>query len=68
MEGLILLKVIVFRLFPYCFLGNSKVVFIGNLSWTTNNDSLFEFLSHAGDVVSAQVQRHEDTNRSKGWG
>lgn len=47
---------------------SSKVVFIGNLSWTTNNDQLFEFLSTSGNVSSAQVQRHEDTNRSKGWG
>lgn len=46
----------------------SNVVFIGNLSWTTNNDHLFDFLSNAGNVASAQVQRHEDTNRSKGWG
>jgi len=26
------------------------------------------FLSQAGEVLAAHVQRHEDTNRSKGWG
>jgi RNA recognition motif-containing protein len=29
---------------------------------------LFDFLSQAGHVLSAEVQRYEDTNRSKGWG
>jgi RNA recognition motif-containing protein len=43
-------------------------VFIGNLSWNTNNEQLFEFVSQIGTVLSAEVQRYEDTNRSKGWG
>lgn len=46
----------------------SRTVFIGNLPWVCNNDQLFEFLSQAGTVLSAEVQRYEDTNRSKGWG
>lgn len=46
----------------------SKQVYIGNLAWTTNSEQLLEFLMRAGNVTSAQVQRHEDTKRSKGWG
>jgi RNA recognition motif-containing protein len=44
----------------------SNLVYIGNLAWTTNSEQLLEFLLRAGGVVSAQVQRHEDTKRSKG--
>lgn len=46
----------------------SKQVYVGNLAWTTNSEQLLEFLLRAGGVLSAQVQRHEDTKRSKGWG
>jgi hypothetical protein len=43
-------------------------VFVGNLSWITNSEQLFGFLYQSTPVVSAVVQRYEDTNRSKGWG
>eukprot|EP01031_Cornospumella_fuschlensis_P033736 gene33736-40816_t len=46
----------------------SKQIYVGNLSWTTNSEQLLEFLMRAGGVLSAEVQRHEDTKRSKGWG
>jgi len=42
-------------------------VYVGNLSWSTDNDSLgslFKGLS----VTSAEVQRFRDGTRSKGWG
>lgn len=49
--------------------GESCTVFIGNLSWITNSEQLFAFLSQIGPVVLvAEVRRYEDTNRSKGWG
>lgn len=41
-------------------------MYVGNLSWDTSDDSL---AAHFGsDVISASVQKHEDTGRSKGWG
>ena len=44
------------------------IVFIGNLTWTTTDAELMEFAEPIGVVVSAKVQRHRDTLRSKGWG
>lgn len=43
-------------------------LFIGSLAWATNDDSLKEFFSSVGEVVSANVIVDRDTNRSKGFG
>jgi RNA recognition motif-containing protein len=43
-------------------------LFIGSLAWATTDDSLKEFFSEAGTVVSATVIRDRETNRSKGFG
>lgn len=43
-------------------------LFIGSLAWATNDDSLKEFFSSVGTVVSANVIVDRDTNRSKGFG
>lgn len=43
-------------------------LFIGSLAWATNDDSLKEFFSSAGTVVSASVIMDRETNRSKGFG
>lgn len=43
-------------------------VFVGNLTWSTTSEQLQEFAAPVGRVVSAEVKRHEDTARSKGWG
>src|SRR3954470_23752734 len=43
-------------------------LFIGSLAWGTNDDSLKDFFSQAGTVVSANVIVDRDTNRSKGFG
>jgi RNA recognition motif-containing protein len=43
-------------------------LFIGSLAWATNDDSLKEFFSSAGTVVSANVIMDRETNRSKGFG
>uniref|UniRef100_A0A7S2V6P6 RRM domain-containing protein n=1 Tax=Fibrocapsa japonica TaxID=94617 RepID=A0A7S2V6P6_9STRA len=45
-----------------------KTVFVGNLKWSTTNEELQEFMSQCGNVVSADVQAHADSGRSKGWG
>lgn len=43
-------------------------LFIGSLAWATNDDSLKDFFSQAGTVVSANVIVDRETNRSKGFG
>jgi RNA recognition motif-containing protein len=43
-------------------------LFIGSLAWATNDDSLRDFFSTVGTVVSASVIMDRETNRSKGFG
>jgi RNA recognition motif-containing protein len=43
-------------------------LFIGSLAWATTDDSLKDFFSQAGTVVSANVIMDRETNRSKGFG
>jgi RNA recognition motif-containing protein len=43
-------------------------LFVGSLAWATTDDSLKDFFSAAGTVVSANVIVDRETNRSKGFG
>ncbi len=43
-------------------------LFVGGLSWDTKEDSLKNFFSQAGDVVSATVITDKFSGRSKGFG
>jgi RNA recognition motif-containing protein len=43
-------------------------LYVGNLSWTTTNDSLAEAFAAAGTVVSARVITDRETGKSKGFG
>lgn len=43
-------------------------LFVGSLAWATTNDSLQQFFSQAGTVVSATVITDRNTGRSKGFG
>lgn len=43
-------------------------LFVGSLAWATTDDSLKDFFSGVGTVVSASVIKDRDTNRSKGFG
>jgi cold-inducible RNA-binding protein len=43
-------------------------LFVGSLSWNVTDDQLKEFFSAAGTVVSANVIKDRDSNRSKGFG
>lgn len=43
-------------------------LYVGNLSWGINNDSLNEAFSKAGSVASAQVITDRMSGRSKGFG
>ena len=41
--------------------------YVGNLAWSVTDVDLLEYFSAAGQVLSAVVQTHADTGRSKGW-
>lgn len=43
-------------------------LFVGNLSWDTTDESLKEFFSQAGSVLSAKVINDKYTGKSKGFG
>ena len=46
---------------------NPCAVHVGNLSWDTTDEMLYELFSQYGDVQSATVQMNK-TGRSQGWG
>ncbi|WP_261365313.1 RNA recognition motif domain-containing protein [Anatilimnocola floriformis] len=43
-------------------------LYVGNLSYSTTNESLEQLFSEFGQVKSAQVVMDRDTGRSKGFG
>ncbi len=43
-------------------------LYVGNLSYQTNNDSLADMFASHGTVSSARVITDRDTGRSKGFG
>ena len=43
-------------------------LYVGGLSWGTNNDAVREAFAQAGTVVSAEVKLERDTGRSRGFG
>ncbi len=47
---------------------NKKKLYVGNLSYDTNDESLKEGFSKAGDVVEARVITDKMSGRSKGFG
>jgi RNA recognition motif-containing protein len=46
----------------------AKKLYVGNLSWGTNDESLRDAFSQFGEVVSAQVIVDRMSGRSKGFG
>ncbi len=46
----------------------AKRLYVGNLSWSTTNDSLKAFFAQIGPVVSAEVVTNKFDGRSKGFG
>lgn len=46
---------------------NNKL-FVGSLSWNTNDDMLKEYFAQVGNVVSAKVIVDKFSGRSKGFG
>lgn len=46
----------------------AKRLFVGNLPYSTNNDSLRELFAQYGEVTTADVIMDHGTGRSKGFG
>jgi cold-inducible RNA-binding protein len=46
----------------------SKKLFVGGLSWDTNDQSLAAAFSRFGPVIEAKVISDRDTGRSRGFG
>ena len=46
----------------------SKKLFVGSLSWNTNDDSLRQAFETHGEVTEATVIADRDTGRSRGFG
>ena len=46
----------------------AKKLFVGNLPYSTTNESLGEFFAQFGEVMSAAVIMDRATDRSKGFG
>jgi RNA recognition motif-containing protein len=46
----------------------AKKLFVGNLSWNTTDDSLRNFFSQFGTVVSAQTISDRMTGKKRGFG
>ncbi len=46
----------------------AKKLFVGNLPYTTTNETLGEFFAQYGEVESAAVIMDRGTGRSKGFG
>ncbi len=45
----------------------AKKLFVGNLSWDTTDESLTNFSSQVGNVISANVVKDRATGRSRGF-
>ena len=43
-------------------------IYVGNLSFNVNNDTLSDKFAQFGTVTSANIIKDRDTNRSKGFG
>jgi RNA recognition motif-containing protein len=46
----------------------SKKLFVGSLSWNTNDDGLYEAFAPFGEVAEAKVITDRNTGRSRGFG
>jgi len=46
----------------------SKKLFVGGLSWTTNDDGLRQAFARFGDIDEAKVIFDRETGRSRGFG
>ncbi|KAG8726453.1 hypothetical protein FRC12_023391 [Ceratobasidium sp. 428] len=47
---------------------NGAKIYVGNLSWNTNDDTLRQVFSSYGNVLDSIVMRDRETGRSRGFG
>jgi len=47
---------------------NNNKLFVGGISWDTNDESLKAFFSKVGEVVDAIIVKDKRTGKSKGFG
>ncbi|CAE6467507.1 unnamed protein product [Rhizoctonia solani] len=47
---------------------NGAKIYVGNLSWNTNDDTLRNVFSQYGNVLDSIVMRDRETGRSRGFG
>lgn len=43
-------------------------LFVGGISWQTNEDGLLEYFSKYGEVVEAVIMKDRNTGRARGFG
>lgn len=48
--------------------GDAGKLFVGGISWDTNDDRLREYFETFGDVVEAVIMRDRSTGRARGFG
>jgi RNA-binding protein Musashi len=48
--------------------GDAGKLFIGGISWDTNEDCLREYFDKYGEVVEAVIMRDRATGRARGFG
>lgn len=49
-------------------MNETSIVFVGNLPWSTTNEELHAIMFTAGQIVTCEIQHHDRSSRSKGWG
>ncbi len=49
-------------------MAQEKKLYVGNIAYSMDNDSLKEMFTPFGDVTSAQIIMDRDSGRSKGFG
>ncbi|XP_019438904.1 PREDICTED: heterogeneous nuclear ribonucleoprotein 1-like [Lupinus angustifolius] len=47
---------------------DSSKLFIGGISWDTNEDRLRQYFQNFGDVVEAMIMKDRTTGRARGFG
>ncbi|KDN46421.1 hypothetical protein RSAG8_04365, partial [Rhizoctonia solani AG-8 WAC10335] len=47
---------------------NGAKIYVGNLSWNTNDETLRNVFSQYGHVLDSIVMRDRETGRSRGFG
>lgn len=48
--------------------GDAGKLFVGGISWDTNDERLREYFETFGDVVEAVIMRDRSTGRARGFG